>query len=381
VGVACEYIQVIMSVNRRSFLLGAAGAAGVASAQSGRRVNTAMIGTGNRGSHLLQGVLQQPVAKVVALCDIKPDRLDKAATAAAKDNPATYTEWRKVIDRKDVDAVYVATPPHLHSEMAIAALQAGKHVYCEKPIGVTPAQVRALVAAARKSKRVFVPGQQLRSMKLFKTAVQKIREGVIGDIIMVKAQRHANTDIGHEGSSGDWYFDVSKSGGYLIEQSVHNLDLCNWAVGAHPLRAAGFGSIALYKNDPPGRSIYDNGSITYEYPNGVQMSFTQNVFHPRGLASGGQFIWVFGSKGAVDLMGGPSATMYPLAKGEPVVLAAKEKDDQHAHIVAFYESIVNGAPLPADIVIGASAALTAILGHEAMSKGKVVTWSDLGVDV
>ena len=67
-------------------------------------------------------------------------------------------------------------------------------------------------------------------MKQFQEAVGKIREGVIGDVIMVKAQRHANADLPHDGTSGDWYFDVTKSGGYLIEQSVHNLDLCNWVI-------------------------------------------------------------------------------------------------------------------------------------------------------
>lgn len=343
-------------------------------------VTTALIGTGNRGSYLLKGVLEQPDAKVAALCDIKPDRLDKAATTAAKSSPATYSDWRKVIDRKDIDAVFIATPPYLHSEMAIAALKAGKHVYCEKPVGITGAQVRDLVAVAKSSKTVFVPGQQLRSVKMYQEAIQKIHEGVIGEVIMVKAQRHATADIAHDGSSGDWYFDVSKSGGYLIEQSVHNLDLCNWVIGAHPTRAAGFGATLLYKNDPPGRTIYDCGSITYDYPRGVKMSFTQNVFHPRNLPSGGQYIYVYGTKGAVDLFTTP--TMYPLQNGgQPAVLAPKQKEDPNAHIRAFYDAIRTGSKPPADIVIGATAALTALLGHEAMSKEKVVNWSEYRVEL
>jgi myo-inositol 2-dehydrogenase/D-chiro-inositol 1-dehydrogenase len=251
-----------MEIDRRFFLLGSAVAAHAF--QTEKPVNTAMIGTGNRGSFLLQGVLKQPNAKVLALCDIKPDRLDKAATAAAKDNPATYADWRRIIERKDVDAVFIATPPYLHSEMAIEAIKAGKHVYCEKPLGVTAAQVRALLDAAKGSTKVFVAGQQLRSQKQLAETVRKIRDGVIGDVVMVKAQRHAPADLDHDGTSGDWYFDVTKSGGYLIEQSVHNLDLCNWAIGAHPLRACGFGGIVFYKNDPPGRTIFDCGSITYE---------------------------------------------------------------------------------------------------------------------
>ncbi len=369
-----------MNLDRRYFLLGSAMAARVASGQTDSRIPTAVIGTGNRGSHLLRGVLEQFNAKVAALCDIKPDRLDKAASAAAKDNPATFADWRRVIERKDIDAVFIATPPHLHSEMAIAALQAGKHVYCEKPIGVTAAQVRALVAAARSSKRVFVPGQQMRSYKQLGEAVRKIREGVIGDVIMVKAQRHATADLAHDGTSGDWYFDVAKSGGYLIEQSVHNLDACNWVIGAHPLRACGFGGTLLYKNDPPGRTIFDCGLMTFDYPNGVKLSFTQNVFHPRGLPNGGQYIYVYGTKGAVDLMS--TTTMYPLGSGgSSSVLAPKQDEAQHAHITAFYDSITKGTKLPADITIGATAALTAILGHEAMVQEKVVRWSDFGVDV
>ncbi len=365
-------------VNRRMFLLGSA--AGAAWSQTGgRQVATAMIGVGGRGTYLLGAALAQPVAKVVALCDIKPERVDRAATLAAKQSPATYSDWRAVIDRKDVDAVFIATPPDLHSEMAVAALEAGKNVYCEKPIGITPAQVRAVVEAVGRSKKVFVPGQQLRSMKEYMEAVGKIRDGIIGDVIMVKAQRHATSDLPHDGTSADWYFDVNRSGGYLIEQSVHNLDLCNWAIGAHPSRASGFGEILLYKDDPPGRTIFDCGTISYEYPKGVIMSFTQNVFHPRGLPNGNQYIYVYGTKGAVDLMGTP--TLYSrTGDAKPVVIGEKaQPDNPHAHIAAFYDSVVNGAKLPADITIGATAALTAILGHQAMTRGQNVDWSSLGV--
>jgi predicted dehydrogenase len=368
-------------VNRRSFLLGSA-AAGAAFSQSAERVGTAVIGTGGRGTHLLRGVLEQPNAKVVALCDIKPDRLDRAATVAAKDNPATSTDYRRVLERKDVGAVYIATPPHLHSEMAIAALQAGKHVYCEKPIGITAEQVRDLVRVAKRTNKVFVSGQQMRSYKQLQTAVAAIRGGAIGDILMVKAQRHATTDLNHQGSSADWYFDVNKSGGYLIEQSVHNLDACNWVIGSHPVQASGTGGIMLYKNDPAGRTIFDCGSITYKYPGGVMLSFTQNVFHPRGMPNGNQNILIYGSKAAVDLL--YSTNVYPLdapRNAEAKPLAERGKEAEHAHTVAFYNCILNGGTNPADITIGATAALTSILGHEAMVKEKVVRWSDLGVDV
>ena len=98
------------------------------------------------------------------------------------------------------------------------------------------------------------------------------------------------------------------------------------------------------------------------------MSFTQNVFHPASMPHGNQYVYVYGSKGAVDLMTG---TMYPPGRGaQPVVLAPKQQEDEFAHIAAFYESIVHGAPPPVDVKGGATAALTAILGHEAMVQEK-----------
>ncbi len=370
-----------MNVDRRYFLLGSAAAAQSAFGQAGAaRIPTAMIGTGNRGSYVLKGVLEQPNARVAALCDIKPARLDAAASAAAKDNPTTYTDWRKIIDRKDIEAVFIATPPHLHAEMAIAALQAGKHIYCEKPIGVTPEQVRDVVKAARGNRKVFIAGQQMRSFRQMSSAIQKIREGVIGDVVMVKAQRHGSADLPHDSSSSDWYFDVNKSGGYLIEMSVHNVDACNWAIGSRPMRASGFGGIMKYKNDPPGRTIFDCGVLVYEYANGAKMSFTQSVFHPAGMPGGNQFIHVFGTKGSVDLL--PSTNMYSLeGKGPGTPLAPKVEEPPHAHVTAFYDCITKGAPNPADITVGATAALTSIMGHLAMTKGKVITWDELGVQL
>lgn len=369
-----------MNVDRRSFLLASAAAAAQTAVGQTQKVRTAMIGVGGRGSYLLGGVLQQPNAEVVALCDIKPDRLDKAATTAKRDNPKTYTDWRQIIDRKDIDAVYIATPPYLHAEMAVAALKSGKNVYCEKPIGITPAQVKSVVEAAKASKKVFTAGQQLRSMKIYAEAVKKIHDGIIGDVIMVKAQRHAPADLPHDGTSGDWYFDMAKCGGYLVEQSVHNLDLCNWVIGAHPVRCEGFGEIVKYKNDPPGRTIYDSGHLIYDYGKGVRMSFTQNVFHPRLMPGANQYIYVYGTKGAADLMGRtPTMWAHEPQGSQGVPLVEPGPDNQYEHLVRFFAAVQDGGPNPADITIGATAALTAIIGNEAMQKEKIITWDELGV--
>src|SRR3981081_2821132 len=178
-------------MERRKFLKQAAGGvcalAANALAQTPKaEVRTAMIGTGNRGGYVLKEVLQQPGVKVVALCDIKPDRLDAAASSAARDKPDTFKDYRKLLERKDIDAVFIDTPCDLHVEMAIAALAAHKHVYCEKPVGITPQSIARLLESARGSDRVFCVGQQMRSFKSVQETIKKLHDGIAGEIIMVK---------------------------------------------------------------------------------------------------------------------------------------------------------------------------------------------------
>lgn len=367
-------------MERRNFLVTAATAAQAAFAQApSNQVATAVIGVGNRGSSLLGEVMQQSNARVVALCDNKPDRLDKAATKAAKFNPTTTSDWHKIIADKNIDAVYIATPPYLHVEMAVAALKAGKNVYCEKPIGTTPESIRELVKVARQSKKVFQVGQQLRSYTQLTAAIKLIHEGAIGQVLFVKAQRHASSDHPHDASSADWYFEKKKSGGYLVEQSVHNLDACNWAIGQHPIRGAGFGGTNMYKDDPKGRDIMDHQSLTYDYANGVKLSFTQMVFHPRKMPVANQTISVYGTKGAVELM--DSAKFYSIDGKEQRLLTPEVEQKNDAHTTAFFTSILTGAPSPAGIEVGAAGALTAIMGNQVCEQGRVINWSEYGVDV
>jgi predicted dehydrogenase len=368
-------------MKRRDFVLSSLGVAAVRGHAAGERVGTGVIGTGNRGAYLLRTVLEQPDARVVALCDIKPDRLDKAATMAAKDEPTTYRDYRRLIDNKEVKAVFVATPCDQHVEMVIAALEAGKHVYCEKPLGITPESLAQLLRVGRRAKTVLQVGQQLRSEVRFQQLVAKIREGVAGKVIMVKAQRHAGEDLAHEGPSADWFFNHKKSGDVIVEMAVHNLDLCNWLIGSLPERAAGFGGTLVWVNDPPGRTNMDGYTLSYEYRNGVKMSFTQVFFHPNGMPGGGQYFYVYGTEGAVDVSGG---VYYSRARGvKPVKLleetgGARSRD---AHVAAFYECIRTGAKPPADLIIGVTGALTAILGREAIYRKRVMEWKELGVDL
>jgi predicted dehydrogenase len=344
-------------------------------------VRTAMIGVGGRGSAVLQIILKQPDVKVTALCDIKPDRLERGAgvVAAAGERPATFADYRELLARDDVDAVFIDTPCDLHVEMALAAIAAKKHIYCEKPAGITPESIGRLTKAVRASDRVFCIGQQMRSYAGLKPVVKALRDGIAGDILMVKAQRHAGQDIDHNGTSKDWFFDAKRSGDVINEQSVHNLDVCNWLIGARPESACGSGGTLLWKNDPPGRTNMDGYTLSYEYTNGVRLSYTNVFFHPSGLPGGGSYYYVYGTRGSVDVLGGK---FYPReGKGQPEAITESVGASDDPHVVAFFEAVRTNGKAPADIEIGATAALTAILGREAIYRKTVLRWGDLGVEV
>jgi predicted dehydrogenase len=375
-------------MNRRDFFAGAAAMATTGMAQtSAEPVRTGHVGTGNRGAYLLKAVVDQSTNfKVTAVCDIKPDRLDKAASMAAASSPKTYKDYRALLENKDVEAVYIATPCDLHVEMALAALKAGKHVYCEKPAGINGEGIKALLAAGRKSDRVIQFGQQMRSDRRLAATVAKIHEGAAGKVVMLKAQRHAGEDLDHTGPSADWFFNAKRSGDVIVEMAVHNLDVCNWIIGSRPERAGGFGGALIWANDPPGRTNMDGYTLSYEYANGVKSSFTQVFFHPNGMPNNGQYFYAYTTEGAVDVSAG---MFYPRARGgKPTPLvepppqgAGRGQRGPDPHILAFFEAIRNGKKSPAGLEIGCTAALTAVLGRDAIYTKRVKEWKEFGVDL
>ncbi|MBI3697553.1 MAG: Gfo/Idh/MocA family oxidoreductase, partial [Acidobacteria bacterium] len=228
--------------DRRRFLYGSAAAlaSSAVTAAPVQEIRTAMVGVGNRGGSLLGQVLAQERVKVAAICDIDPQARDQALSRAGRDNPRSFTDYRQVLDLKDVDAVVVATPCDLHAEMAAACLHAGKYVYCEKPLGITPEQVDLALQAARRSKVFLQIGQQLRYFPGLREVIRQIQQdGILGQTFVIKAQRHstpARPDAQRRPRPA-WYEDVKRSGDLIVENAVHNLDCCNWIAGSRPVSA------------------------------------------------------------------------------------------------------------------------------------------------
>src|SRR5262245_20553873 len=195
-----------MLCNRRTFL-GAAGTgfviarSGSARAAPGERVRVAVIGLRSRGYDHAGLFARDPGAEVVAVCDVddamfaKPVKAVESATGKA---PRTEKDFRRLLDDKAIDAVAIAAPDHWHALMTVMACQAGKDVYCEKPVSHNVVEGRRMVEAARKYDRVVQAGTQRRSMAHVKDAVEHVRSGKIGDVGMARAWIHqVRKPIGH----------------------------------------------------------------------------------------------------------------------------------------------------------------------------------------
>jgi predicted dehydrogenase len=371
--------------HRRQFVIGsvAALASSQLRAAPEREIRTAFVGVGKRGTTLVTQVLQQPGVKVTAVCDIDPKARDQAQGMMRRDNPRSFTDYRKVLEREDVDSVIVATPCYLHSEMAVACMEAGKYVYCEKPLGITPEQVdRALKAAAR-SKVFLQIGQQLRYVQPLQETIRKIHEEkIIGEPFVIKAQRHSTpVPPASEQARPDWYKDVKRSGDLIVENAIHNLDVCNWVAGSHPASAYGHGKKYFPKPMPAGTLMMDGFSVEYIYENDMHLDYSQLYMHPRALKElrGGQWYMVFGSNGTLDLMNG---SVYKMDAAEPVELLRPEDHGEKENAMGqFYACIRENRKPVADIKVAATAALTAILGREAIYRRRSVTWRELGVSI
>lgn len=373
-----------MTFDRRSFLAATAAAAAPRPATAQAELRAAFIGVGNRGNGLLGQALVQSGVRIAAICDIDPAARDRALSRAARDQPRSLTDYRQVLDLKDIDAVAVATPCDLHAEMAAAALEAGKYVYCEKPVGITPEQVAQVLRASRRSKAFLQIGQQLRYYPGLREVIRRIHEGALGRVFVIKAQRHstpARPEARRDRPA--WYEDVKRSGDLIVENAVHNLDCCNWIAASRPTSAYGHGKRYLPEPIPAGTLMMDGFSVEYIHESDTHVDYSQLYLHPRGLKDlkNGQWYVIFGEKGAIELSHSSWTFHEMYGDAPPRVFEPEEGDLTLAAQKDFFACIREGRKPFGDVKVGATAALTTIMGREAIYKRRMVTWDELGVTV
>jgi predicted dehydrogenase len=343
-------------VSRRDVLKAAGAVTAVAAATVNRapaiqkvraandQVQFGMIGTGSRGSYLLKHLKGIDNGRCVALCDINAEHLDNGKTTIGN-NPKTFKDYRELLAQKDVDAVFVTTPLFVHFPVTKDALQAGKHVFCEKCLVFKPEEVFALRAlVAEHPKQALQTGLQRRYSYFYQTVKQMVDKGILGDVHHIHAQWHRNMinkpsslwtmKPGGESNIANWRVFRSMSGGLTAELTSHQVDVADWMFGSSPEFVMGLGSLDTLKD---GRDVYDNIQLIYRYPKGQKLTYSSvstNSFLPyfnAQRAEMGEII--MGTDGTVEITVGadgqpPIAWWYrepPKAAAETTKAGEKKK--------------------------------------------------------
>ena len=375
------------TLNRRSFIrhsvMAAAapavlGLGGQAIAEKDFPVNFGVIGTGGRGRQLLGSALQVPGSRATALCDISEDALGQAAEIAKEHKPKTYGDYKRLLEQKDLDAVIVATPPYLHKNMAIDVLESGRNCYCEKPLALTVSDIEAVVRAVGQARGILQVGQQLRFIAQLRQLMLRLHKGELGKIGFIRGQRYADWD--GPGSRGPmkWLWNIEQSGDQIVEQSVHELDILNWIMNDHPVRAAGLGGQNII-HEPPGANVCDTYGLTFDYPDQRQAVFSMTKYAPYSHNMGGTIINAYGEKGSADAQFDDPVTIVWRGKNapEPETISVTGMDFGYECVKDFFRCIREKDQPFVNAEIGRVTALTALLGRKAIYERRVVTWEDL----
>jgi len=252
-----------------------------AASASAEPIDFAFVGTGAQGSLDLTKALMAPNVKCVAVCDIYEPHLKRGLEIAGKVYPQVrgYTDYREMLDKeKSIQAVLIATPLNMHAPIAIDALQAGKHVFCEKTMAYTVDECKKMCQAARASGKLLQIGHQRRYNPFYHHAYKLIqKDKVLGKITQIRALWHRNGDWRRPVPDPkyerllNWRLYRESSQGLMAELGSHQVDVVNWFLGTTPISVMGVGGIDYWKD---GREVWDNVSVIFEYPDGVKLTYT-----------------------------------------------------------------------------------------------------------
>ncbi|MFI1745211.1 Gfo/Idh/MocA family protein [Thalassobellus sediminis] len=359
---------------------------------SSNNINIGIIGTGSRGCGLISVLNKIEGVNVSAICDTLPFQLEKGASRA-KNKVNTYENYNKLLDNKDIDAVLIATPFSTHSAIAIDALDAGKHVYCEKTMAKGFTEIDNLVKKVAYSKLIFQTGHQYHSSKLYNHVVNLIKNGAIGQISSFECQWNRNGNWRRPVPNPslereiNWRMYREYSGGLVAELCSHQIDFVHWVLDENPKKIIGTGGIDFWKD---GRETFDNVHLIFEYPSGVKAKFTCLTNNSLGDYQ----IKVHGSKGTilldynnawiyhekefkkeitdVDGVSGATANAYLQGKGYPIEISHLDPSKQA--LADFRDSIIENKEPISNVYTGADTARSVQLSLDAMYNEDIQYW-------
>jgi predicted dehydrogenase len=368
-----------------------------------------LIGCGERGREVLRFFVEQPDVDCLAVCDVDDAQIERAAKVVqrvSRKTPEKMKDFRRVLDRKDVDACLIATPDHWHALPAVNACQAGKDVYLEKPMALTLAEEQAIATAVRKHARVFQLGTQWRSGAHYQEAISQVRAGRLGNIRHVRCwcfldwvvslgkppdsdppmgvdydfwlgpspRRPFNANRFH--FNFRWFWDYG--GGLMTDWGVHMFNLVYWALGpAPPASVVAVGG--KYSMDD-NTETPDTLTVTYEYPDHTvtweHLANTSLTLYnrPTGVAFVGSEGCLIVGDGGYQIV--PGKAKYQLEPHEFVVekISEAKSEGGQAHVRNFLDCVRSRAETVSNINIGSLASATAHLGNIALRSASRIKW-------
>jgi len=398
--------------DRRSFLMtsGLTAAMARSAAGAGDRVRMGVIGTGVRGAYMATVLAGHSDCDVVAMCDVFKPTLEKA-TAALPAKADMVGDYRRILERKDVDGVLIAAPDHWHAPMIVEACQAGKDVYCEKPISNSIEAALKAVEAVRQTKRIVQIGLQQRSWDHFQLCAKMVQEGKFGTVYHAAlhwegtyTRRPEQPRDPPEGL--DWnlfqgpaprkpytpsrqrswrsYYDYG--GGIITDQGVHIADLVHWYLGATAPLSVAASAQCVRVPEPDPEQPPDTFAITWKYDKFVMSYGNTFMAMPEYDATHGVFF--YGTIGSLHVnrssytlkpnpRRAPQGQPAPPPAFEPVVNSFRYvgQPADKAHARNFLDAVKSRQKPLTDIETGFGSSLPLLLGVLACRTGKAYSWN------
>lgn len=405
-------------ITRRKFVGASAalGASGLMAANArgnvsgaNERVRLGVIGVGNRGTQVSSAFLEHDDLELVAICDVYSPHLEKAASTFAQ-NATTYSDFRKMLERTDIDAVLIATPDHWHAIQTIMACRSGKDVYVEKPLSVTIHEGRKMVEVAEATNRVVQVGTHRRSSAVWNEAIKVIQSGVLGQITMCQAYRTNNmapNGIGKLKTTSPpkdldwnmwlgprpfreyqaniapykfrWWSEYSSQFG---NWGVHYFDVMRWALNEEsPTSVCAMGGNYVIEDD---RSIPDTAQAIYEFGSGTLALFGTYEAFGNSMLKSGEFE-IRGTHGTLykDSRGvhvlpeskGQFQSKTPPGKKLDIDMNSSNHADTVAHTRNFLDCIKSRGKTNADIETGHRSTTMSLLANISLETKQRLGWN------
>jgi predicted dehydrogenase len=283
--------------------------------QPGRKYKIGIVGCGNRSKIIISSLNDVPEIEIGALCDLLPHKMAQRAELIKNGTrPRFFTDLEEMLRQDDIEAVAILTPNYLHKEHVIAALEEGKHVFCEKPMALTVADCNEIIGTAERANKALQIGTQRRHSGVYRHLLEVIRTKPVGKILQSDLYdyrgdwRVPDADEYPDGMEY-WRMDQKLSGGVVYEMGAHIIDVNNWVFDSEPIAVSslqGVNNFSLRKRDSS-----DHAGVLVQYANGAMMNYGGNVYNYGSVA----IDTFFGVNGTVQIEKGQINVRYGYPRG------------------------------------------------------------------